>query len=263
MMVPPQDAEGRTDGPTRTADPGAPTAGGPDRVAAQGRRAPGRHGRAMKPAPSARPPAVILAGGRASRMGGGDKGLLDLGGRPLLARVVSRLAPQCAALALNANGDPARLAAFGLPVLTDGVPGLPGPLAGILAGMDWAAALGVDRMLSAPGDTPFLPGDLAARLAAGGDGIVLAAGRDAGGLVSDHPAVGLWPVALRDGLRAFLDGGGRRVGAFARAHGAALAVWEAGASDPFFNINTPADLERARAMSSAERSPWPGVPPPH
>ncbi|WEF24842.1 molybdenum cofactor guanylyltransferase MobA [Paracoccus sp. S3-43] len=191
------------------------------------------------------PPAIILAGGRATRMGGGDKCLLDLRGRPILARIVDRLAPQCRPLALNANGDPARFAAFGLPVVADGLPDHPGPLAGILAGMDWAAGRGAERVLSVAGDTPFFPADLALRLTQAGTGIVLAASRDADGQVIAHPTFGLWPVALRDDLRAALASGQRRVRAFAAAHGAATAIWHAGPEDPFFNINTPEDLDRA------------------
>ncbi|WP_188714857.1 molybdenum cofactor guanylyltransferase MobA [Paracoccus acridae] len=190
-------------------------------------------------------PAIILAGGRATRMGGGDKCLLDLGGRPMLARIIDRLALQCAPLALNANGDAARFAGFGLPVLPDSLPDLPGPLAGILAGMDWAAGLGADAVISVAGDTPFFPRDLAARLAAQGGGVVLAAGRDEEGRVVDHPTFGLWPVGLRDALRGFLLQGKRRVRGFAAEQGAAAVVWDA-SPDPFFNINTPEDLDRAR-----------------
>ncbi|WP_347137505.1 molybdenum cofactor guanylyltransferase MobA [Paracoccus sp. SSK6] len=195
-----------------------------------------------------RPPAIILAGGRATRMGGGDKCLLDLDGCPMLARIVERLVPQCGSLALNANGDPARFADFGLPVLPDSLPDQPGPLAGILAGMDWAASLGASAVVSVAGDTPFFPENLVSRLR-GGKGIVLAASRNPGGEVTDHPTFGLWSVALRDDLRAFLAGGQRRVRGFATAHGATTVVWDAGAIDPFFNINTPEDLERARGLA--------------
>lgn len=193
-------------------------------------------------------PAIILAGGRATRMGGGDKCLLDLGGRPMLARIIDRLAPQCSAMALSANGDPARFAGMGLPVLPDGLPGFPGPLAGILAGMDWAAALGAGRVLSVAGDTPFFPRDLAQRLAQAGDGIVLAASRDDRGRMQDHPTFALWPVELRNDLRAFLASGQGRVRGFAMAHSPARAVWDALPADPFFNINTPRDLDRARSV---------------
>lgn len=206
-------------------------------------RAAPRHNRPMTPFP-----AIILAGGRATRMGGGDKCLLDLGGRTMLARIIGRLAPQCNPLALNANGDPARFAGFGLTVLPDSLPDFPGPLAGILAGMDWAAGLGADRVVSVAGDTPFFPCDLAQRLMQAGGGIVLAASRDAAGRDTDHPTFGLWPIALRDDLRACLDRGERRVRGFAQAHGAVAAAWDAGPLDPFFNINTPEDLDRAQSF---------------
>lgn len=128
-------------------------------------------------------PAIILAGGLASRMGGGDKPLLMVAGRPMLEWVISGISAQTGPVALNANGDPMRFARFGLPVLADGVPGFPGPLAGILAGMDWAVAMGADAVLSVAGDTPFFPSDLVARLQdnAGAGGLALAAGRDAAG----------------------------------------------------------------------------------
>lgn len=195
------------------------------------------------------PPALILAGGQATRLGGGDKCLLELGGRPILAWIVERLAPQCATLALNANGDATRFAGFGLPVLPDSLPGQPGPLAGVLAGMDWAAGLGAGRVVSVSGDTPFLPRDLVARLAAQAQGIVLAGSGDPGGQASDHPTCGLWPVSLREALRGFLADGGRRVRDFARAHGAATAGWTSVPIDPFFNVNSPTDLERARKLA--------------
>lgn len=199
------------------------------------------------------PPAIILAGGRATRMGGGDKCLLDLDGRSLLAAIIERLAPQCGAVALNAHGDAARFASFGLQVVPDTVPGLPGPLAGVLAGMEWAASMGAGAVVSVAGDTPFLPRDLVRRLGAAGPGLALAAGRDGGGRVTDHPAFALWPVALRDDLAAYLASGERRVRGFARGQGAATVVWDAGPVDPFFNVNTPGDLEQARTMALQER----------
>jgi len=204
------------------------------------------------------PVGVILAGGRATRMGGGDKTLLRLGDTTLLGRVIGRIGPQVAALAINANGAPARFAGAGLPVLADPVPDRPGPLAGILAALDWAAGQGADRVVTVPGDTPFLPGDLVARLVAASDGRapVLAATPGAGqetrsmrdGLVR-HPACGLWPVVLRDDLRAALGRGARKVAAWADRHDARVAVFDTGARvDPFFNVNTPDDLRRAEAL---------------
>ncbi len=196
------------------------------------------------------PAGVILAGGRATRMGGGDKGLRVVAGTPLLDRVIARLAPQCAALALNANGDPARFAAYGLPVLADSLPDHPGPLAGVLAGMDWAAAQGHAAIVTAAADTPFFPADLVARLraAAGPTGLALAASRDADG-THRQPTFGLWPVALREDLRAALRGGLRKIVLWTDAHDAGLAVFEAGGFDPFFNVNRPEDLEAAARIA--------------
>lgn len=196
-------------------------------------------------------PGVILAGGLATRMGGGDKGLLALAGRPLMAHVIDRLAPQVAALAINANGDPARFAGFGLPVLADGVPDRPGPLAGVLAAMDWAAARGARAVVTVPADTPFLPADLVARLgiAMGPERPAVAASAEAEGGVRVHPTCGLWPVALRERLRGDLAAGTRRVMVWAAAQGAAQALLPRGAVDPFFNVNTPADLAAAEAIA--------------
>ena len=198
------------------------------------------------------PLGVILAGGLATRMGGGDKGLLRLGGKSLLGHVVDRFAPQVAGLALNANGDAARFAGLGLPVLADSVAGNPGPLAGVLAGLDWAADKGRSHIVTAAADTPFLPPDLVPRLLlaaeTAGAPIALAATRDATRGVLRQPTIGLWPVALRDDLRAALAGGLRKVVLWADGHGAASAVFPDAPFDPFFNINTPEDLARAEGM---------------
>jgi molybdopterin-guanine dinucleotide biosynthesis protein A len=194
------------------------------------------------------PVGVILAGGRATRMGGGDKGLLTLGGTTLLARVIERLAPQVDAVALNANGDPERFGAFGLPVVPDGVAGFPGPLAGVLAGLDWAAAQGAEDVVSVAADTPFFPPDLVPRLLLAREHerqpIALAATPGP----ERHPTFGLWPVALRHDLRAALEGGLRKVVQWTDRHGAATAIFPVGAYDPFLNVNTPDDLARAEAM---------------
>jgi molybdopterin-guanine dinucleotide biosynthesis protein A len=196
------------------------------------------------------PPGVILAGGRATRMGGGDKGLRPLGGRRLIDHVIERLGPQTAGLALNANGDPARFAGLGLPVLADGVEGFAGPLAGVLAGLDWAAARGATAIVTAAADTPFFPRDLAARLAAaaGPSGLALAATPDAAGAPERHPTFGLWPVALREDLRAALGGGLRKIVAWTDRHGAGTALFAATPFDPFFNVNTPEELAEAEAL---------------
>ena len=183
-------------------------------------------------------------------MGGGDKALLPLAGRPLIAHVIDRLAPQAEPLAIGANGDPARFAAFGLVVVADGEPAGAGPLAGLLAGLDWAASLGAGALVTAAVDTPFLPRDLVARLrdAAGPAGLAVAAtpGRDGPEL---HPTAGLWPVGLRAALRADLARGARRLGGWAEAQGCALARFAD--PDAFFNVNAPEDLARAEAMLAA------------
>jgi len=196
------------------------------------------------------PMGVILAGGLATRMGGGDKALLPLGGRPMLALVIERLSPQVAGIVLNANGDPARFSGFGLPVIADSVPEFPGPLAGVLAGLEWAAKLGAERIVTAAADTPFLPRDLVARLdaAAGADGAIALAAT-ASGL---HPTFGLWPTSLRDVLARDLAGGARRVGAWAESMGARRVMFEDTPRDPFFNINTPDELCRAEAILAGE-----------
>jgi molybdopterin-guanine dinucleotide biosynthesis protein A len=196
---------------------------------------------------------VILAGGRATRMGGGDKALLELGGRSLLARVIERLGPQVDGLVLNANGDPARFAGFGLPVVADDPPDFAGPLAGVLAGMEAARARGATHVVSAAADTPFFPRDLAVRLreAATREGAPLAcaATPDPDGRLRDHPTFGLWPAALAGNLRAALAGGLRKVVLWTDAHGCARAAFDPGPPDPFFNVNTPEDLARAEALA--------------
>lgn len=187
-----------------------------------------------------RGPAAILAGGLSRRMGA-DKALLPWGGGTLAGAVRDRLAAQAAPVAV-AGGNADALAVLGLPVLPDAWPGRPGPLAGILAAMEWAAGLGAAAVLTAPCDAPFLPPDLAARLGAGPLPAVAASGG------RRHPVVGLWPVAMAGEVRAALAAGTRRVGDVA---GAARAVaWDAGPPDPFGNVNTPEDLRAARGWLS-------------
>jgi molybdopterin-guanine dinucleotide biosynthesis protein A len=193
--------------------------------------------------------AMILAGGRSQRMGGGDKSLLQLGGETILARVAARIRPQVAALALNANGDPARFAGYDLGVIPDGVTGYAGPLAGILTALDWSARAVPDasHILTVAADTPFLPHDLVARLKAAINAGAVAAVPQSGGRV--HHVIGLWPVAQRDLLRRMLvDEGVRRAEDWVRRIGAVPVGFEAQPFDPFFNVNTPADLEAASAM---------------
>lgn len=193
------------------------------------------------------PLGVILAGGQATRMGGGDKGLLPLGTSTILDHVIARLGPQVAGTALNANGDPARFAGLGLPVLHDSVEGFAGPLAGVLAGLDWAAGQGADHIVTAAADTPFFPGDLVPRLllAAEEQGKPIALARTEDGR---HPTFGLWPVALRDDLRAALKDGVRKVVLWTDRHGTALADFPTSGFDPFFNVNTPEDLTLAEQL---------------
>jgi molybdopterin-guanine dinucleotide biosynthesis protein A len=193
---------------------------------------------------------LILAGGRATRMGGEDKALLRLGGRPLVRHAIERLRPQVAILALNANGDPSRFACTGLPVIPDRVPGFAGPLAGLLAGLEWAAERGADAVVTVAVDTPFFPSDLVARLNAAAEAegatAAVAATRGPKG-VELHPTFGLWPVASRAALAEALAGGTRRVRDWSEACGAASVVF-GDAGEPFFNVNTPDDLVRARAL---------------
>lgn len=198
---------------------------------------------------------VLLAGGLSRRMGGGDKALRRIGGLPLLDRIVERVRPQVDALVLNANGDPARFAGTGLPVVADTVPDFAGPLAGILAGLDWAArsAPGVRWVASFACDAPFLPVDLVDRLAAGRreEGAELACAASMG---RAHPVFGLWPVALRADLRrALAEEGVRKVDLFTARY--RLATVEippietvVGPVDPFFNANRPDDLSEAERL---------------
>ena len=198
------------------------------------------------------PLGVILAGGMARRMGGGDKGLLALGSRTILDRVIDRLEPQVAGLALNANGDPQRFASYNLPVLPDSIEGFAGPLAGVLAGLDWAAEQGADSIVTAAADTPFFPTDLVRQLQLAGEGmthpLVLAATPDPVKGQVRHPTFGLWPLALRDDLRAALNEGLRKVVLWTDRHGGREAVFPVHRIDPFFNVNTPDDLARAEEL---------------
>lgn len=190
------------------------------------------------------PLGVILAGGRATRMGGGDKGLLTLGDQTILSRVMARLAPQVAGIALNANGDPDRFAAAGLPVIADSVAEYPGPLAGVLAGMDWAAGQSASHIVTVAADGPFLPRDLVARLQAVGADLAIAASPS-----GRQPTFGLWPVALREDLRGALASGLRKVVQWTDRHGGATVDFPDDAA--FFNVNTPDDLAEAARMLEA------------
>lgn len=204
---------------------------------------------------------VLLAGGRSRRLGGGDKGLLALAGKPMIIHVRDRLAPQVGQMVLSANGDPSRFAALGLPIAADTVPGFAGPLAGLLAGMRWSQTQAPDTraIVSVSADAPFLPEDLVARLnaAAADRPLTIVLGRSDSGL---HPVIGLWPLALADDLEAALGEGVRKVLHWARRHDTVevpFAPLEFGgrAVDPFFNINTPEELAEARALIEGRRHP--------
>ncbi|MEP4980298.1 molybdenum cofactor guanylyltransferase MobA [Ascidiaceihabitans sp.] len=197
-----------------------------------------------------RPVGIILAGGQATRMGGGDKGMLALGEKTLLQHVIDRLGRQVDGLALNANGAPSRFAPYDLPVIADSIDGFAGPLAGVLAGMDYAATQGADTVVTAAADTPFFPTDLVACLQAAAQGmahpLALAATPHPDRNKLRHPTFGLWPVALRDDLRAALNAGTRKVVQWTDSHNGRLAMFPS--EDAFFNVNTPDDLAKAQAM---------------
>ena len=201
----------------------------------------------MNSAQNSRIAGIILAGGQARRLGG-DKALRPLGGMPVLAHAIAHAAPQVAALALSANGDPAPFQAFALPILADSVPGFVGPLAGILAGLDWAAREGMDTLASFACDAPFFPRDLVARLGAARerDGAIIATAASAGRL---HPVFALWPASLRDELRrALTDDGTRKVDGWSARYRSVTVSFATDPLDPFFNINTPGDLAKAETL---------------
>jgi molybdopterin-guanine dinucleotide biosynthesis protein A len=195
---------------------------------------------------------LLLAGGRSSRMGGGDKCLRLLGGRPILARIIERLKPQVSDMVVNANGEPARFADFGLPVIADTVAGFAGPLAGVHAGLEWVKRNqpGIGYAVTVATDTPFFPDDLVQHFLAALKEPALLVAKSNEGL---HPVVGLWPVTLAPEIEASLKQGERKVGAWTEAHGAVEVFFsdvELGGRriDPFFNINQPEDLAEADAL---------------
>jgi len=198
--------------------------------------------------------AVILAGGLARRMGGGDKPMRTIAGKTILDRVIARLEPQCDGLILNANGDPARFAHFHLPVIPDGIADFPGPLAGILAGLDWMAANRpeINWMLSAPGDCPFLPRDLVARLdharAAENAELAVASSGD-----QTHPVVGVWSVNLREELRhALVVEGIRKIDRWTARYRLVTVAWPTTPLDLFFNANTIEDIAEADRLAAID-----------
>src|SRR3974390_3069658 len=196
---------------------------------------------------------LVLAGGLARRMGGGDKARIEINGITILDRVLATLSAQCPRMIINANGDPKRFADTGLPVISDNVSGHPGPLAGVRAALDWLAAqnLGIEWMVSVPGDCPFLPDDLVDRLHAArrAESLPLACARSGRWR---HPVVALWPVALRQHLRkALVDEDMRKIEVWTARYGVAIADWPAEPVDPFLNVNTPEDVARAEQMATA------------
>ena len=197
------------------------------------------------------PPVIglLLAGGLSRRMGGGDKCLRLLGGETILARIIAQVRPQVRRLVLNANGDPARFAAYALPVIADSIAGFAGPLAGVLAGLDWSAANAPDCLwvASVPSDAPFLPSDLVDRLAAAVEqGADLACAASGG---QSHPVVGLWPVRLRDDLRRALTVEHiHKVDVWTGRYRLAVVDFPIAAVDPFFNTNRPEDLAEAERL---------------
>ena len=202
------------------------------------------------------PPTIglVLAGGQARRMGGGDKAFIEIGGRTIIERVLARLRPDCTNIVLNANGDPQRFAAYGLPVVADSVKDFAGPLAGILAGLDWTARNfpGVEWMASVPGDCPFLPEGFVERLhtVRQQQGKQLACAQSG---EWRHPVVGLWHVGLRNDLRhALVVEDLRKIEIWTARHGIAIASWPDKPVDPFFNVNTPEDIAQAEKLATAE-----------
>lgn len=198
------------------------------------------------------PLGIVLAGGMSRRMGHREKTLLELGGKPLLAHVLENLGRQVAEIAVNANGDPGRFRRFGLQVVDDGNEERRGPLAGVLAGMELARGRGHTRIVTVAGDTPFFPGNLVETLTMAADlqsaAIVLAASRDSGGGLRMHPTFGLWRVSLADDLARSLESGTRKILDWTDTHWTVPAEFACGDGDPFFNVNTPEDLDRAERM---------------
>jgi molybdenum cofactor guanylyltransferase len=197
---------------------------------------------------------LVLAGGLARRMGGGDKALIRIGNETILSRTLARLTPQVAGVVLNANGDPARFAPFGLPIVADSVPDFAGPLAGILAGLDWVAANRppIEWVVSVPGDCPFLPRDLVTQLHAARttENKPLACAHSGDWR---HPVVALWQVALREELRrAITVEDLRKIEVWTARYGVALADWPTDPVDPFFNVNTPEDVATATKLAASE-----------
>ena len=201
------------------------------------------------------PLGVILAGGQARRIGGGDKGRLMLGQTSLFGRAIERLEHQVSGIALNANGPAERFSDFGLPIIADNTPGFLGPLAGVLSGLDWAYDQGVELIVTIAADTPFFPKNLVSELLCTAQGmkapLAVAATKDSTGKTWRHPTFGLWPVCLRSDLRIKLTEGLRKVLLWTDQHQGRDAFFEVTSFDPFFNINTIEDLKMAQNFLEA------------
>jgi molybdopterin-guanine dinucleotide biosynthesis protein A len=195
---------------------------------------------------------VVLAGGQSTRMGGQDKCLLELGGQTLLQRAAERLAAQLDMIAVNANSDASGYQNTGFPVIPDSFEGYAGPLAGVLAGMEWAQTQGADHIATVAADTPFFPEEFVRKmqieLAAQPGKIAIAETSGSDARFHNHPTFGLWPVALCDDLRSALDAGVRKVVQWAHPHTVVKVRFDAIPFDPFFNINRPEDYETAKQM---------------
>ena len=204
-----------------------------------------------------RPPSVILAGGLARRMGGGHKSLLKIDGLPMLDHVIQRLQPQTSKIVLNVNGDNSQFLDYGLPVVSDTIPGFLGPLAGILSGLRWALNLNADCLISVAADTPFFPEDLVEKLinttADMKHPLALAFTRDEKGKVLRHPTFGIWPVSLADNLEDALLDGLRKIVFWVDQHGGRCVEFDQGLFDPFFNVNSPDDLLRAERLLGTKK----------
>ncbi len=195
-----------------------------------------------------RPVGVILAGGLSTRMGGGDKSLLSLAGEPLMRHAITRLHHQVHGVVINANGDARRFGAFSLPVVPDSIDGYAGPLAGILAGMDYAASHGFTHIQTVAADTPFFPTDLVERMSIDAKAINIARDDNAVEKFALHPTFGLWDIDLREELRASINGGMRKVMGFVKQHDWRGVEWKSDGFDPFYNVNTPADMAQAELI---------------
>ena len=198
-------------------------------------------------------PGIILAGGLSRRMGGGDKGLLMLGKTTIIERVIDKISPQVGSLAININGDSSRFPDYKLPIIPDSIKGYLGPLSGILAGMEWAFKNGNRYIATVAADTPFLPDDFIKRLHAMVKSKNLNIGIAASRILSGddvfiHPTFGIWEVALKDDLRDALANDTRKIMFWAKKFKLDYYYFDTSdkLSDPFFNINTPDDLEEAK-----------------